>query len=222
MKYKAIIFDMDGTIIDTENIWKEAAIELIEDKGKSITPELKDEIYKRIHGLQLHEACAIIKELANLEDSLDCLVKYKCIIADRLYEEGITFIDGFTEFHKELVARKLKSAIATNANKKTLEITNKILNLKRFFGNHMYCIDDIDYKGKPEPDIYLYTAKKLEVDPQECIAIEDSTPGIEAAQRAGMFCIGINTAHNRKSIEQADLIIEGYKDIDLNALLGSR
>lgn len=219
MKYKAIIFDMDGTIINTENIWKSAAKKLIENKRDPLEKKAYDIINNKMHGLHLHEACSIIKEEANLDESVERLVEEKCKIADNLYEEGIRFIKGFIEFHNKLVKKGLLSAIATNASRSTLEIAAKKLDFSRFFNNHMYCIDDVNLKGKPEPDIYLYAAKQLGVEPLECIAIEDSAAGIQAAQSAGMFCIGINTAQNVKNIEKANLIVEGYKDIDLEKIL---
>ena len=74
--------------------------------------------------------------------------------------------------------------------------------------------------GKPAPDIYLLTAKKLGIDPAECIAIEDATAGVHAAKKAGMKCIGYRgDPKSTQNLSKADLIIEDFRHIDLKTLL---
>ncbi len=81
---------------------------------------------------------------------------------------------------------------------KTLEKVMQRLPLKSFFKEHIYSIEMIGRIPKPKPDIYLFAAAKLNTNPQHCIAIEDSIPGVAAAKAAGMLCIGINTGKNRR------------------------
>lgn len=219
MKYKAIIFDMDGTIVDTEKIWKKANQILIERRGVAYTPELKQELTKRISGLALANSCAIIKDLVQLDEPLDDLIKEKCDIARELYKAGIIFIEGFEDFHKEVTALGLRNAIATNAQDFTIEATDSALNLKRFFGEHIYGISCVDYVCKPNPAVYLHAAEKLGVAPEECLAVEDSAHGIAAAQKAGMFCIGINTAQIHDQVKAANHIVDRYDQIDLQELV---
>ncbi len=71
-------------------------------------------------------------------------------------------------------------------------------------------------KSKPDPALYLYAAKALGVAPSRCLVIEDSAVGILSAKRAGMFCIGINTAQNKKNLDMADKIIENYDTHNVN------
>ncbi|MBP9765178.1 HAD family phosphatase, partial [Candidatus Babeliales bacterium] len=91
--------------------------------------------------------------------------------------------------------------------------------LDRFFKHHIYTIDRVNKQAKPKPDVYLFAAEQLGVQPDECIAIEDSAHGIAAAKAAKMFCIGINTGNDKHSLTQADLIIDSYNEIDLKKLL---
>lgn len=74
-------------------------------------------------------------------------------------------------------------------------------------------------KPKPYPDLYLHAAAQLGIDPEECIAIEDSATGLAAAKSAGMFCIGINTAKKPETLSEAHMIIDTYDQIDLLNLL---
>lgn len=218
MKYKAIIFDMDGTIIDTEHIWSKATRELITRRGIEFTPEIEAELSQKLNGLGMVESCQIIKDLINLQEELHELVAEKSAHADQLYEEGIRFIEGFAEFHTEVLKFNLKVGLATNATPETVHITNKKLNLEQFFGIHMYNISHVKV-GKPNPELYLHAAAQLGIDPKECVAIEDSSHGVEAATAAGMFCIGINTSKKPERLAKSHLVIDTYNEINLIRLL---
>lgn len=217
--YKAIIFDMDGTIIDSNGVWDLAAHRLIMSKVNSLRQQDLDAVNKEIKGLALHASCAIIKNYWQIEDSVDLLIQEKTAHAVSLYKDGIKFIPGFKDFFKEVEKHDLKVAIATNAEDTTLEISTRTMELDNFFGEHIYNITHVNNIYKPFPDIYLHTAKMLGVPPEECIAIEDSTHGVNAAVAAGMFCIGINTNKDREALKNAHMIAENYYDIDLDELL---
>ncbi len=219
MKFKAIIFDMDGTIIDTEHIWNRATRELIRNRGVVITPELDQELKERLNGMALGQSCSIIKEITKTSESVEQLVKEKSNLACSLYKDGVRFIEGFELFFNKIKQYPLAVGLATNADDATLSLTKQTLKLERFFGPHLYNISYVNNVGKPNPAIYLHTARQLEVDPQECIAFEDSAHGISAAQAAGMFCVGINSSKNPTQIARAHLKIEGYHEIDLEKLL---
>lgn len=219
MKYKAIIFDMDGTIIDTEHIWKQATQELVQSRSIEMPPEVAEFIEKQTHGLAAHKSCALIKETLNLPEPVEFLVQEKTKRALELYRQQLRFIVGFSEFHKTLHPFGLKSGVATNADNETIEVTNSVLNLMQFFGNHIYGIECVNFICKPDPAIYLHAAQQLQVNPEECIAIEDSAHGVHAAKQAGMFCIGINTARKKNSLYEADIIVDSYQEIALLSLL---
>lgn len=219
MKFKAIIFDMDGTIIDTSHVWREARNHIIEKRGYQLSPDDQHFLEHHLAGMDTISSCKIIKDLIQTDDPVEILAKEKRAKAKELYEQGICFIEGFDLFHGRARTIPLKTALATNANLETVMITNKKLNLTHYFEHHLYSINHVNNRGKPDPAIYLYAAQQLNVAPQECIAIEDSAHGILAAQAAGMFCIGINSSANPKQIEKADLRINTYHEIDLDSLL---
>lgn len=219
MKYKAIIFDMDGTIIDTEHIWLQADKHLIEKRGIHVTPEMADELNERLVGLPLVETVKIIKEIAQLDEDLDALIQEELAHIHQLYAQGIQFIDGFLAFHALAQTFNLKMGLATNSNDHIVYLTNKSINLETLFGQHVYNITHVNNVAKPHPVIYLHAAQQLEVDPAQCIAIEDSSHGIQAAKHAGMFCIGINSSKKPEWLTAADMIIGHYDQIELKQLL---
>src|SRR5579872_7393794 len=222
MKYKAIIFDMDGTIIDTENIWRQARHDLIEARGITISDALAKELEQKTHGIALGQSCTYIKELAQLADDIDVLIQEKSNRACSLYETKVKFMQGFLDFYAQVKAHNLKTGLATNADDQTVAVTDKRLNLRQLFGDHIYNITSVNFVGKPNPAIYLHTAAKLGLEPNECLVVEDSPGGIKAAKDAGMFCIGINSARKPELLAQADMIINHYDEIDLPTLLEAK
>lgn len=210
---------MDGTIVETEHLWKQATKLVINRRGVILTPE--EELYLQTHlnGLGLPQSCALIKEITKTDESIECIIAEKSATARSLYAQGIRLIEGFEDFHTKTRSAALKSAVATNADDHTTELTRKTLNLDRFFGHHLYNITHVNWIGKPEPAIYLYAAQQLKSTPEQCLVIEDSAHGIKAAKAAGMYCIGINTGKKRERLAQADLIIDSYEEIDLKKLL---
>lgn len=219
MKYKAIIFDMDGTIIDTHHIWKRVTKETLKKRGIILDPEEEQDLHARLSGMQMREYCKFIKEITKSNEPLEAIAAEKTQRAHELYEQEVCFIDGFIQFHAKVIMHNLKVSIATNASSHTLAITDKALNLRQYFGEHMYTLCHVNNVGKPDPKIYLHAAEQLGIDPIECVAIEDSYHGLQAAHNAGMFVIGINTSKKPEILENAKFIIDHYDEIDLQRLL---
>lgn len=219
MRYKAIIFDMDGTIVHTEHLWAQATCKVFENRGHQLTDMQKETLKGQLIGSGLPHACQIIKDMLGTQDSIEIIMKEKLALADQLYEQGIAFIDGFLEFHQKVMSIPLKVGVATNATMHTVQRTECSLNLSAYFGEHVYTINHVHNRGKPDPAVYLYAAAQLGIAPQECIAIEDSAHGIMAAKAAGMLCIGINTSQKPEQIKEAHLRVDSYEEISLENLL---
>ncbi|MGZ6254982.1 MAG: HAD family hydrolase [Candidatus Chromulinivorax sp.] len=224
-KFDAIIFDLDGTIVNTDPLWKQATIKAFED----YLPNL-DETEKNI----IEQDCQKFDAVQTVLYMIDYLEKNHAIKKTRtnifvdcmpylveIYKtKGIEFIPHFDMFHKKVIDYGLPCAIATSSQQHLIETIIEIVPLKNYFNEHIYHVDHVGQKYKPAPDVYLHAAKQLNVHPERCIAIEDSHTGIAAAKAAGMYCIAINTGKNKELLHQADHIVECYSEINLEKLLG--
>lgn len=219
MKYKAFIFDMDGTITDSEHIWKQATRQLITKRSGEPSKELLKELESKVRGSSLDKSCTVIKDMLDLDHDLLELMEEKKRHAVELMKEGMEFIEGFENFHKKVLGEQVMVGIATNADDHTLETSKQKLALDKYFGEHIYNITHVDNKAKPDPALFLHAAQQLGVDPEYCVVFEDSAHGVRAAKRAGMFCVGINSAKNRDALQECDLIVDRYEEIDLERLL---
>ena len=217
MKYKAILFDLDGTIINTEQFWKEATLQLM-NKNPNACPIIKKELSEKLIGCALPESCKLIKHSLELSESIEELILEKETRALNLYKNQIMYLNGFENFFKQVIDRGLKTAIATNSTLKTLNVANQEAQLQKFFGEHMYSMALVN-KPKPNPDIFLYAANKLEIDPSECLVIEDSITGVAAAKAANMFCIRILPHQHTERESLADITVGEYNEIDLHKIL---
>ncbi len=223
MNYRAIIFDLDGTIADTNHIWDHATRSLLTEKSVIITPEIEYDLRTKISGLALPYSCKMLKDMFSLEESVEEIMQKHFTHLVTGYQEKLSFIRGFVTFHRKATKQfGLLSGVATNSDDTWMIITKEKLRLERFFGRHIYNISAVNNVPKPYPDLYLHVASQLNVAPEECIAIEDSQNGLNAAKNAGMFCIGLNSGKNRELLAKSDFTVDYYRQIDLPRLFASK
>ena len=209
---KAVIFDMDGVIVDTEGIWDWATAKAIAKYGK----EYKREITKVMCvGKGFRESCNILINYYGLKVEVDTFINERRALVLDKYRNDVGFVHGFLHFFNSIIAPHYKTCVATASSQMFIDLIDNKLDLFKLFKNKVYSIADVNYVPKPDPAIFLYAADQLSVKPEECVVIEDSPNGIKAAKAAGMKCIALSTTFDAKQLQEADIIVKSYEEIDL-------
>lgn len=198
-KIKAVIFDMDGLLIDSEPLWQDAELSVFSSVGVPLTREMT----RQTMGLHVDEVVDHWYARHPWSQST------KKVIADRIVKKVIELIldravplDGAKEVVERFAKQNTPIAIASSSQ---TEIINAVLEKipVRKYVKVIHSAEEETY-GKPHPATYLSTAKKLGIEPQYCLAIEDSQNGILSAKRAGMTVYGVNKdAVIRKKLQEA-------------------
>ena len=210
---EAIIFDLDGTLIDN-NAYHIKAWKVFYDKiGK---PFSKEEYTTNINGRINRD---IFNYIFGTNLSVDVIDKYsieKESMYRDLYEPHIKPIDGLIDFLDELEKEEIPKAIATSGIAPNINFMFEHVPIKKYYA------DVIDASqitnGKPHPEIFLKAASAVNAEPANCVAFEDSVAGIRSAKAAGMKVVGLTTTHTAEEIKEADLIIKDYTEVSLTKL----
>lgn len=213
MPFKAIIFDMDGTLVDNLSHWAEADEKFLRTYAIERTPEY----VTLINGSSLLESVRHIKERYQLAPSVEELLAEKIATTNYIYEVAGPTV-GAESLLERVRAEQHKVAIASGSP------TSRVQQIVDRFGWHQYfdalvSADHVGSVGKPDPAIFLYAAKRLGVDPAECLVIEDARNGLLAAKAAGMSCAVVHS-DPQEDFSRADLVINTLEHRDLYSLIG--
>lgn len=219
-KVKAVIFDLDGTLVDSMGLWKDIDIEFLTARG--ITYE--DTLQEKIEGMSFTETAAFFKEYYHLSESIEELKTIWNQMARQKYRYEIPLKPGVLDFLEELSIRKIKMGIATSNSAELIQAINE----KYHFDEYMSCIVTACsvQKGKPAPDVYLEAARQLGVVPADCLVFEDIVKGIEAGKNAGMKVCGVEDSYSVYQREEkkrkSDYYIKSFGDIRNNSYYTNR
>ena len=213
---KAVIFDMNGVITDTEPIHELAMQEVLKKRGFTLTTE---DYTRFCPGRNDEDGLRDILKHNNLTNlDLVELVKEKVQLYSKL-AKNVHEVEGALNLIKEL-SKKVKLGVATSALRDDAEIELEQLKIRQFF--HAIVSSDDVSMGKPDPEPYLLAATKLSESPENCLVIEDAKAGIAAAKAAGMKCIALKSKYTSdEDLLQADKIVISLAEIkvsDLNSI----
>lgn len=208
---KAILFDLDGTLIDSMWVWKSIDIEYL----ASVNEELPDDLQKNIEGMSFLETAIYFKEHFNIDNSAEEIVDIWNKMAFYKYSNEVRLKEGVIEFLKFLKANNFKIALATSNSR---ILTYEVLKKKGIY-EYLDAIltGDDCLKGKPSPDVFLKAAEAVDISPEDCIVFEDLIAGIKAGINANMTTVAINDDYSAYQWEEkkelADYYIENYTEI---------
>jgi len=206
---------MDGVISDTQIIHSRVESELLREYGIELHP---DEITKRYAGTTSYEMFPHVFQMANKDlPSLEEIVSEKRKRIDRAIQGAVREVPGTRDFIYYLNELDIPIAVASASRLSFIDQVLIELDLRKRF-NAITSSEEVA-KGKPEPDIFLLAAKRLNTPPSECIVIEDGIHGMVAAKKAGMYCVGlVRDGDHNFDVYPADKLVRSLKDLRLNDL----
>ena len=208
---EAVIFDLDGSLVDSMWMWRDIDIEYLGRYGI----ECPSDIQAAIEGMSFSETAVYFKERFGIPDSLDEIKRTWNEMARDKYLHEVPFKEGIHEFLDICKQKGIKLGIATSNSRELVEEIAKVHGLNDYFGCIMTACEVS--KGKPAPDIYLEVAKRLNVKPENCLVFEDIVHGIMAGKSAGMIVCAVEdeySIYQRKEKEElADYYIENFRGI---------
>lgn len=210
---KAVIFDLDGVLVDTSRFHRQAWYDLAEKEGF----RMSDEFFSRTFGMQNYQIIPLLagesvcgKEIERM--SLWKESRYRQYIKGNLQLSG-----GARELIEKLKTEGFKTAIGTSTPRSNLEFMLTEMRAERDF-EVLVTGEDVK-RGKPAPDTFLRAAEKLGVFPGRCIVIEDAVQGVESGRNAGMPVVAVTSTRNREDLRRADLIIDSLRELSVNELI---
>ena len=204
----AVIFDLDGTVLDNEDEYGRAFRKVLVSLGKKV-----DKKYPHTQGIGVKENWPVLlaKYSIKTKKTIEELTRatqdaYLVQLSD------VNFVRGFENFVDELKNAGIKVALATSNTWWIVNEVSENLNIDEIFS--VITTAEEAVFNKPDPEIFVLTADKLGFEPEKCLVIEDSVAGIEAAKRAGMKVIGIaRDSKHANDLKEADFVVTDYTQI---------
>ncbi len=207
---QAVLFDMDGVIVDTEPLHGKAYQAMFQQVGIPVTKSL----YESFTGQSTIEICRQLCELYQLDESPEKLVQLKREAFKSIFktDNSLEMMPGVLELIKDYYQNGLTLILASSASMNTINFVFERFNLDPFFKTKL---SGADLKAsKPHPEIFIKAAKESGFLKEECIVIEDSTNGIAAAHAAKIYCIAFKSPHSKnQDYSLADMLIEDFVEI---------
>lgn len=208
---KGVIFDLDGTLVDSMWIWRQIDIEYL----SALNIEMPEDLQSKIEGMSFYETAIYFKETYKITDSLEVIMDNWNAMAMEKYRSVVRIKEGVKELLQLLKEKGIVMGIATSNSRILTEAVLESQGISEYFGAIVTGSEII--KGKPEPEVYLTAADKLKINPEACLVFEDLPFGIMAGKRAGMKTCAIDDEYSAKiwneKVLLADYSIKSYKEI---------
>jgi beta-phosphoglucomutase len=201
---RAVLWDLDGTLVDSEEFHWQSWERALERDGVRVTYEQ----FKSTFGQRNDRILRGWLGAESTDERISRIAEAKEAEYRRLAQvHGLTPLPGAAEWLVRLQADGWKQAIASSAPRQNVEVMLRALHLERYF-DAIVASEDVT-KGKPDPQVFLAAAKRLSVAPTHCIVVEDAAAGVEAAKRGGMRCVGVS----RTTTLDADVSVRSLEDL---------
>jgi len=211
-KLEAVLFDMDGVIIDSEPLWSEGERLLLARRNLRYSPKLK----AMVMGRDSREAVGYLKEYYSLDESADDLMEERNQLMVDLFRKHLQPMPDALVLLRAVRAAAIKTALVSSSPTTLVNLVVDNLNIAGLFD--LILSGDQVAQGKPAPDIYMTAAGILGVSPGRCLVIEDAPSGVVAAKAAGMSCVAVSVSVSKKELVAADRVVASLAEVDLVSL----
>lgn len=208
---KAVLFDLDGTLVDSMSMWKTIDVDYL----KKFNLPVPETLQQDIEGLSMYQTAIYFKETFGIPASLEEIQNTWNTMAYFQYTNRVPLKPAVKEFLELLKEKNILCGIATSNSRILTEAILKAHQIEDYFS--VLVTGDEVTKGKPDPQVYLTAAEKIGVNPENCLVFEDIPFGIMAGKRAGMTVCTVEDIYSMKDKEEkirlADFYIESYEEL---------
>lgn len=212
---KAVIFDMDGVIIESEPLHNIAYHRMFED----VNIDVPNALYESFTGKSTLNICKQLCDIYKLDAAPETLVALKRKHFDYIFENDTTFdlMDGVLDLIKDYHQNGLTLVLGSSATMPSIDRIFNKFDLNRYFKAKLSGADLKE--SKPHPEIFINAVKASGFKTEECMVIEDATNGVLAAKGAGVFCVAFDSFHSKnQDYSQADLVIKTFDEISYDKI----
>ena len=205
----AVVFDLDGVLLVSEDVWDEVREELARERGG----RWSDRAQRDMMGMSSPEWSRYMHEVVGVPDPPDAINREVVRRMLERYTERLPLIDGAVQAVRRLAERR-SVGLASSSNREIIERVLEVAGIAPLF--RATVSSEEVARGKPAPDVYLEAARRLEVDPARCAAVEDSSNGIRSARAAGMRVVAIPNPRyppDPDAVEGADIVLGSIAEL---------
>jgi HAD superfamily hydrolase (TIGR01509 family) len=213
---EAVIFDLDGVLLDSEQVWNQAKEQLVRERGG----RWRDEAPRDMMGMSSPEWSAYLRDELGVDLDPQAISDEVVRRLERIYRDELPLLDGALEAVERL-AGHWPLGLASSSNREIIDLFLELSGLAPTFAVTISS-EEVE-RGKPAPDVYLEAARRLEAEPSRCVAIEDSENGIRAAHAAGMRVLALPNPHyppDPEALADADEVIGSLHELTPERVAG--
>jgi len=210
---KGVLFDMDGVLVDSEAFICKAAIMMYNELGVKVYPD----DFLPFVGMGENRYIGGVAEKYGIKIEIEKVKARTYAIYELIVKGKLDPLPGTHEFISKCRNKGFKMALATSADKIKMEVNLREIGLSETIFNAVITGLDVENK-KPFPDIYIMAAKRIGLDPHECLVVEDAVSGIKAGKSAGCKCLAITSSFDAKALAESDWICESLLTVPDEAI----
>jgi HAD superfamily hydrolase (TIGR01509 family) len=213
---RALVFDLDGVLLDSEQVWNEAKEQLVRESGG----RWRDDAPRRMMGMSSPEWARYLRDELGVPLEIDAISAGVVRRLERIYRTDLPLIDGAVEAVERL-ATSLPLGLASSSNREIIDLFLELSGLGPRFAA-VISSEEVE-RGKPAPDVYLEVLRRIGADPAGSVAVEDSDNGIRAAKAAGMRVLALPNPHYppaRDALAEAEDLLDSLNELTLERALG--